>query len=196
MSNLPLENIESKFYELCKLPEWSQIKNNFKKADDVYVIGNGGNFAVASHAATDASRLLDKCVTTLDSPSMMTSSANDWGYDSIFTRWLEAYSGRMRENSMIIGLSSSGNSKNVVDALNWGIDSGHRSALISGQPSKALGGESDITELVCDCDYFHTHEILCLMLFYELIDSCGGRCPSILDEVSRKSKEPLPLVIK
>ena len=186
-----LENVESKFNKIVKTSEWDKLQQDFIAADDIFVIGNGGNFAVASHAATDASRLLPKCVTTLDSPSMLTSTANDFGYENIFKKWLEDYKPRMRENSMIVGLSSSGNSKNIVDALEWGLDNGCTVGLISGQKSKAV--TDNVNEVNCECSFFHTHEILCLMLFYELIHNAGGHCPSILDEVERKTGKPIQI---
>ena len=41
--------------------------------------------------------------------------------------------------------------------------------------------------------FIHSHEILCLMLFYELIHNAGGHCPSILDEVERKTAKPVQI---
>ena len=47
----------------------------------------------------------------------------------------------------------------------------------------------DIEELDLRCDYFHTVEVMSLMLFYDLIHRTGNRCPSINQEIQRKFSE-------
>ena len=56
--------------------------------------------------------------------------------------------------------------------------------MISGRKSKRL--ESGLDELVLSCDYFHTVEVITLMLFYQVIHELGFECPSIIKEVERK----------
>jgi len=85
MKNAPFENLEEKFKKGISTKEWSKIIQGIKDAEAVYVLGNGGNMAVASHAAADITRLTDKRVYCLDSPSLLTSIANDFGYENIFT---------------------------------------------------------------------------------------------------------------
>ena len=109
---LDLEDIVSRRDAIVKSSEWEQLVDLFKKSEDIYLAGNGGNFAVATHAACDVGRLTDKNIITLDSPTMITSVANDWGYDNIFVRWLESQKNKIQlnEKSLIIGISSPGNS--------------------------------------------------------------------------------------
>ena len=76
------------------------------------MIGNGGNMAISSHAAADATRLSGKKTYALDSQSLLTSIANDFGYENIFKRWLELYAlGSKDTKSIVIGYSGSGGSK-------------------------------------------------------------------------------------
>ena len=62
--------------------------------------------------------------------------------------------------------------------------------MIAGQDRGVLGDK--INNVVLDCKYFHTVEVLTLILFYDLIHACGAQCPSIKDEVVRKgTSQPL-----
>ena len=68
--------------------EYKQLVNLCTKHSQIYVIANGGLHYVASHMATDMSRLLkDKYCYSFDSFGFITSSANDFGFDSIFEKW-------------------------------------------------------------------------------------------------------------
>ena len=190
---LDLEDITSRRDSVVKSPEWAELVELFKKSEDIYLAGNGGNFAVATHAACDVGRLTDKNIITLDSPTMITSVANDWGYENIFVRWLESQKNKIQlnEKTLIIGISSSGNSDNIINVLNWGKSQGVSAALLSG--GRSTKNKQNVLEIACDLRYFHTSEILALILFYELIHAGGGVCPTIGDEVARKSMTKVPL---
>ena len=184
MKNAPFENLEEKFKKGISTKEWSKIIQGIKDAEAVYVLGNGGNMAVASHAAADITRLTDKRVYCLDSPSLLTSIANDFGYENIFTNWLEHYV-NPNEKGMVVGFSGSGNSKNVISALHWANERHNWNAgLISGSQSNCL--DPNIPEVNFDTDYFHTHEILSVMCFYEMVYNLGHKCPTIKAELVRK----------
>ena len=45
------------FYEVVNSDDWKELQEKFNQADDIFVLGHGGNLAVASHAAIDISRL-------------------------------------------------------------------------------------------------------------------------------------------
>ena len=182
----PFENLYNKFEELTNTLEWDRLQKDFNNADCVYMIGNGGNMAISSHAAADATRLSGKKTYALDSQSLLTSIANDFGYENIFKRWLELYAlGSKDTKSLVIGYSGSGGSKNVISALSWAKDQYNFSShLMSGQKSTCL--PDGVNELVCETQYFHTHEIMCVMSFYELVYGSGNKCPIIKDEIIRK----------
>lgn len=83
-----------------------------RRAKRVYLIGNGGSYANAAHIAND---LLAAGVRayTLD-PASLTASANDYGYESVFERWIDTVG---EAGDLLIGLSGSGKSANVVNAM-------------------------------------------------------------------------------
>lgn len=199
MRNIDFENIEQKYDKALESKEWGKFVNDFKDSNDIYLVANGGLWAVGNHAADDCTRLFAKAgvqknISSMDSQCLITSVANDYGWNNLFISWLDLQrkTGKMSENAMIVGLSCSGNSKNVISSLHWAKKYGYKSALISGQPSNVL--PSKINEINLDCKYFHTVEVLTLILFYDLIHACGAECPSIKEEIVRKgASEPLKL---
>ena len=183
---IDFENIEEKFKLVAESKSWKALVADFLKCKKIYLIGNGGLHFTAAHGATDCTRLIDnKLVLSFDSNGYITSCANDHGFENLFVRWLEtAGTTDDYSKSMVIGLSCSGNSKNITRALSWAKATGYNVGMISGQSSKRL--EKGISEVVLNCKYFHTCEVLTLILFYQLIHECGSKCPAILDEIKRK----------
>jgi D-sedoheptulose 7-phosphate isomerase len=83
-----------------------------RKAKRVYIIGNGGSYANAVHICND---LLSCGVRafTLD-PATLTATANDHGYEFVFSKWLLAVAD---EGDLLIALSGSGKSANITNAI-------------------------------------------------------------------------------
>ena len=188
---IDFENIEEKCNKVSEKEEYSKMVEMLNNASRVFLIGNGGLHYVASHMATDLSRLIpDKSVYSFDSVGFITSNANDHGFEHMFTRWLETIALIEKpEECLVIGLSCSGNSANVINALHWSEEKGFGNFLISGQKSQNL--KEGMNELTFDCDYFHTVEVASMMLFYDLIHRVGSRCPSIGQEKIRMADSPL-----
>ena len=116
------ENLEKKFEEILKNEQYKKLCSDIKEKDYVYVIGNGGLHFVAGHMACDMTRLIPrKTFHSFESVGFITSNANDYGYDNLFQRWLETIVQEQDyKNSLIIGLSCSGKSENIINALDWG----------------------------------------------------------------------------
>jgi len=156
------------------------------------LLGNGGLHFVSCHMATDMTRLIpDKVVYSFDSVGFITSNANDHGHEMLFLRWLETTLLETDDvsNYLVIGMSCSGNSINVINALHWAKKRGLHTFMISGQKSELLG--DSVSELSFECEYFHTVEVMCMMLLYELIHCTDNKCPSIRGEKNRLSDSPL-----
>ena len=169
---------------IIKEKSWKKFISNFKNADDIFMIGNGGNWAVATHGAADITRLTNKKVFSLDSSCYATSLTNDYGYEAIFTKWLEQYSSK-KNKSLLIAFSGSGNSKNIIDALKWTKkQKNFKQVLISGLKSTVL--PMNIDEISFNTKYFHNAEILSLAIFYEIVYQLGYSCPTIKSERKRK----------
>ena len=83
-----------------------------RKAKRVYLIGNGGSAANAVHICNDLISVGVRAY-TLD-PATLTAIANDFSYEVVFSRWLAVVG---EEGDLLVALSGSGTSKNIVNAL-------------------------------------------------------------------------------
>ena len=189
------ENIQEKFDNTVITKEYKNLIKMIKRSDIVIVTGNGGNYSIASHVASDVTRLTDKFVIAMDSMSYFSSVANDYGYNNIFTRWFDkietTFAERKNVKVCVVGFSGSGNSKNIVSSLDGARAKGWDSMLISGKRSICL--PEGIEELCIGCNGFHTAELVTLMLFYQVVHDLGFECPTIDKEIRRKSMAPKAL---
>jgi len=101
----------------------------------IFFIGNGGSAATASHFANDfgaGSRSWEKpfrAVSLTDNLATLTAIANDYGYDEIFTRQLQML---MLPGDIVVAISASGNSKNVVKAVEYANLNGATTVVLTG----------------------------------------------------------------
>lgn len=180
------ENLDIKINEVINTKEWDKFIQLFKKAQHIYIVGNGGNWAVATHAAVDLSRLTNKKVFSLDSTCYMSSIANDAGYENVFKKWLDVYSDK-KIKSLLVCFSATGTSKNIVNCLNWSDkQKNFDNFLITANSKRNTTNKRNILNL--NLKYFHSSELLTFMLFYEIVYQLGYKCPTIMDEVDRRVK--------
>lgn len=95
-----------KFYTVVGL-----IKN-LKKKNKIIIVGNGGSASIANHVAVDFSKILKKRSITFNEPNLITCYANDYGHDNWMREALKSYALR---NDILILISSSGESKNILN---------------------------------------------------------------------------------
>ena len=84
------------------------------RGGQLYIIGNGGSAGMASHMATDAAKNGRLRALAFNDSSLLTATGNDLAYDQVFSLPLERLA---RSGDMLIAISSSGNSPNIVRAL-------------------------------------------------------------------------------
>ncbi len=92
------------------------IKNTIKNKGKIYIVGNGGSSSIASHVSVDLSKVARIPSATFNNANLITCFANDYGYENWVTEAIKAY---MNNNDMIILISSSGTSKNIVNAAKY-----------------------------------------------------------------------------
>lgn len=81
----------------------------------LFFIGNGGSAAIGSHMAADWSNRAYVSAYALNDAAALTATANDYGYAEVFTRQLLHH---IDEHDMLIAVSSSGMSENIIRAVN------------------------------------------------------------------------------
>ena len=111
--------------------------------------GNGGSAADAQHIAAEFTSTLNHhhprpgmaaIAMTTDS-SFVTAHSNDFGFENIFARQVQALG---RAGDVILGFSTSGNSENVVSALEYGRAHGMRAIALTGEGGGKMAGLADV----------------------------------------------------
>jgi len=91
-----------------------------QKESMVYFIGNGGSASTATHFANDiaiGTKAWEKpfrAISLCDNQAIIMAIGNDYGYDQVFSRQLEVL---LRKDDVVVAISASGNSKNLIRAL-------------------------------------------------------------------------------
>jgi len=100
----------------------------------VFFIGNGGSAATASHFANDlaiGTRQYSKPFSVMsltDNTPLITAVSNDFGYETIFVQQLKVYA---KPDDVLVGISASGNSLNLVNALEYANSIGMKTVAIT-----------------------------------------------------------------
>ena len=83
---------------------------------DIIIIGNGGSNSVASHIAQDYTKVLNKRAISFSDPSRLTCYINDYGRDKAYKEFIKDFA---ISDTLVILISSSGNSMNIVNAATY-----------------------------------------------------------------------------
>lgn len=118
-----------------------------KSEKPILVCGNGGSASDAMHIAGElVARFLKErkgqnCICLSSNTAMITAWANDYDFASVFARQVEAYG---REGAVIIGLSTSGNSENVMQAFIKAREMGMKTIGFTGQGGGKMASLCDV----------------------------------------------------
>src|SRR5260221_10057946 len=148
LDSIPVEAVEKLIGKLQKaLAEGRQI----------FVFGNGGSAANASHFITDlgkgSSDKLSKrfrCLSLNDNVSWLTALGNDYAYEDVYVRQLMNYA---TPGDMVLVMSVSGNSPNLVKAVEWARQHGVFTAALVGGKRGRLADLADETIVIASEHY-------------------------------------------
>ena len=122
----------------------SSIKSCEMTGFKIYVIGNGGSSTTASHFSNDINKFCNQTLNTIgdrahsiclsDNTATITAIANDVDYSEVFSYQLANYACK---SDILIALSGSGNSKNIVNAVKYANELGMQTIVLTGKS----GGE-------------------------------------------------------
>jgi phosphoheptose isomerase len=114
------------------------LSKKIKNKNNIFVAGNGGSAAVANHLLCDFNkgvkissrgRMIPKIISLSASIEIITAISNDISYDKIFTSQLENY---YKKGDCLICFSSSGQSKNIIDVINFAYKKKIKTILFQG----------------------------------------------------------------
>lgn len=108
----------NKVFETCKA-----------KRNTVYLIGNGGSSGIVSHGAIDFLNACGFKAQALTDNSMLTCMANDYGYENVFAQPFKIL---IEEGDVVVAISSSGQSENIVNASKVATGKGAKIITFSG----------------------------------------------------------------
>jgi phosphoheptose isomerase len=150
--------------------DWTEVDRAARVLTDAYTTGatvfscgNGGSAAIANHLQCDhlkgvrtTTDLAPRVVSLSSNVELLTAIANDIGYEDVFTFQLESQS---RPGDVLIAISSSGASANIVRALSWARDHGMHTIAFTGFTGGQARTVADITIHV-DCGNYGVVEDL------------------------------------
>ena len=127
------------------------VINTYRNGGNVVLFGNGGSAADAQHIAAELvgkfllKRQAFPAVALNTNTSIVTAIANDYGYDEVFSRQVEAL---VTDKDVVIGISTSGNSKSVVDAIALANRKGAKTIGLIGGDGGKLAKIAELTLIV------------------------------------------------
>jgi D-sedoheptulose 7-phosphate isomerase len=144
----------------------------------IFVFGNGGSAANASHFVTDLGKgSSDKvgrrfrCLTLNDNISWITALGNDYAYDDVFVGQLQNFG---RRGDLVFVMSVSGNSPNVVKAVEWARDHGLTSIALVGGRRGRLAQLADMA-VVINAEHYgrveDAHMMICHLICYAFMEN-------------------------
>ncbi|MBI3679728.1 MAG: SIS domain-containing protein [Acidobacteria bacterium] len=171
-----------KAIETIDLEKVQQAIELFKEARDcdrqIFVCGNGGSAATASHFVCDLvkgasfnRRSRFRILALTDSLPTITAYSNDVSYDAVFVEQLKNFA---RPGDLVMGISGSGNSPNVLRAIEYANSIGCRTLALTGRDGGQLG---PLAGLHLHVNHIHmgriedAHMIICHMIGYYFMDT-------------------------
>lgn len=174
LESIPLDEVEKLI---------GHFKNALQEDRQIFVFGNGGSAANASHMITDLGKgASDKtyrrfrCLSLNDNNNWLTAIGNDYCYDDIFLRQLQNYA---RPGDLALVMSVSGNSPNLVKAVAWCKENNIRTVALLGKNKALL---SDIADQVIAVNSGHygrvedCHMHICHMVCYAFMEMEQLQC--------------------
>ena len=123
-SKILIKYDEKKFLEIAKILR--QIKDNKKK---VILVGNGGSAAMASHVSVDLTKMCKIRAVNFNEADLLTCFSNDYGYENWVQKALSSYADK---GDLLICISSSGESKNIINGAKFAKKMGCKVITLTG----------------------------------------------------------------
>lgn len=156
------------FDEACK-----EVIKRYKAGGRIYIAGNGGSAADAQHLAAEFVSKLAKDrgplpaeALTVDS-SILTAISNDYGFEQIFSRQIK---GKLTEKDIFLGITTSGQSENILLALDACREMGVPSIVFCGKDGGKVKGSANYC-IVAPGDVTGTIQEVHIVLAHSLCES-------------------------
>ncbi len=146
--------------------------NSINSNGKIISCGNGGSLCDAMHFAEELSgRYRDNRkampAISISDPSHMSCVGNDYGYDFVFSRFVE---GLGLNNDVLLAISTSGNSKNVINAINAAKEKGMKVIALTGKDGGKMAGMADVEIRAPHSQYADRAQEIHIKVIHSLID--------------------------
>ena len=149
----------------------------FGNGHRVYSCGNGGSMCDAMHFAEELSGRFREdrpalAAAAISDPGHLSCVANDYGYEQVFSRYIEAHG---RRGDVLVGISTSGNSANVLLAAQQARQQGVKVIALTGRKGTKLDDVADIVIVTPGGKYADRVQELHIKVIHILIESVERR---------------------
>ena len=153
----------------------AKMIDSIKTGGKILIFGNGGSAADSQHMAAELVGRLKKerkpisAISLTTDTSILTSLSNDYGYDVSFKRQVEAHG---KKGDIALGISTSGNAKNVIEAFKMANANGLSTILLTGKSGGSAKKEAGTIICVDSADTARIQEahILIIHIICELLE--------------------------
>ena len=155
------------------------IHQTYQNGGNIYICGNGGSASTASHFQNDFNKGISEYVDNKfrfvclnDNVATLMAIANDIGYEEVFRFQIK---NKITKNDLFIGISGSGNSKNVLNAAEYAKEQGAKVIGITGYTGGKLKNiadyrmHADIMDMQIAEDIHMTFDHMMMKIFYNLL---------------------------
>ena len=183
MSN---KDIKNHFEQAKEILDLFSTEQNMQKISDaiemlsvslsqggkVISCGNGGSMCDAMHFAEELSGRFRNdrrglAALSISDPSHISCVANDYGYEYIFSRYVEAVG---KKGDVLLGISTSGNSENVIKAVKTAKEKGIKTIVLTGKTGGQLADLADLEIRAPQSDYADRAQEIHIKVIHALID--------------------------
>lgn len=159
-----IKNINIKTLEKIQNTILKVSKNNGK----IIIVGNGGSAATASHVAVDMSLNSKIKAINFNESDLITCFANDFGYENWVKKALEIYANK---NDLLILISCSGNSKNLINANKYAKKNNIKTVSLTGcYKNNKLNNQKNFINIWIDSKEYNVIEVAHHLILLNIID--------------------------
>jgi D-sedoheptulose 7-phosphate isomerase len=154
-----------------------KLRVALKEDRQIFVFGNGGSAANASHFATDLGKLASdkvgkrfRVLSLNDNVGWLTALGNDYAYEDVFVGQLQNYG---KPGDLVLALSVSGNSPNCVKALEWAKKTGLHTVALVGAKRGRMAEIAEQAIVINDTHYGRVEDAemgICHMACYAFVE--------------------------
>jgi D-sedoheptulose 7-phosphate isomerase len=165
------------------------VSTMFRKNVKVLLIGNGGSAAIVNHMCNDLCFSVGCPAMIFNEPSQLTAISNDYGYECVFEKPIALWA---KENDLLVAVSSSGKSKNILRGVQAALEKGCKVVTFSGfSPDNPLRQLGNINFYISSSHYGEV-ETTHMTLTHYLTDLAMSRKPTSAIQQDWRKTQNIP----